>query len=111
MPVLSFNANKIFLLSLFFCRLILTRDNPSVQLIVMEVLKQVIKAAQETFDTQKKKKIKGIIRLYFCNILIARNKSDIFCAVRKAFLFLTVISKHFFFNYMLAVQKWYLTKF
>lgn len=42
-------------------RLILTRDNPSVQLIVMEVLKQVIKAAQETFDTQKKKKIKEMV--------------------------------------------------
>jgi hypothetical protein len=40
----------------------------------MEVLKQVMKAAQETFDAQKKKKIKGIIqhcliRLYFCNCL------------------------------------------
>ncbi|GFG34432.1 hypothetical protein Cfor_07683, partial [Coptotermes formosanus] len=42
-------------------RLILTRDNHSVQLIVMEVLKQVIKAAQETFDTQKKKKIKEMV--------------------------------------------------
>jgi hypothetical protein len=41
---------------------------------VMEVLKQVMKAAQETFDAQKKKKIKGIIqkcliKLYFCNCL------------------------------------------
>jgi hypothetical protein len=29
---------------------------------VMEVLKQVMKAAQETFDAQKKKKIKGTIQ-------------------------------------------------
>lgn len=40
----------------------------------MEVLKQVMKAAQETFDTYKKKKIKGIIhhglmKLYICNCL------------------------------------------
>jgi hypothetical protein len=44
----------------------------------MEVLKQVIKAAQETFDTQKKKKIKGIIGLCFSNFLAAHNNSDIF---------------------------------
>jgi hypothetical protein len=31
---------------------------------VMEVLKQVIKAAQETFNAQKKKKIKGIVGHY-----------------------------------------------
>lgn len=31
---------------------------------VMEVLKQVMKAAQENFDTQKKKKIKGIVERY-----------------------------------------------
>jgi hypothetical protein len=31
---------------------------------VMEVLKQVMKAAQESFDTQKKKKIKGIVECY-----------------------------------------------
>jgi hypothetical protein len=85
--VLAFNANKIFLLSIFFCRLILTRDNHSVQLIVMEVLKQVIKAAQETFDTQKKKKIKGMAGLYFCNFLFAPNSSHVFCAVRKASFF------------------------
>ncbi|XP_023717362.1 HEAT repeat-containing protein 5B isoform X2 [Cryptotermes secundus] len=42
-------------------RLILTRDSPSVQLMVMEVLKQVMKAAQEHFDTQKKKKIKEMV--------------------------------------------------
>jgi hypothetical protein len=51
-----------FILFYLFCRLILTRDNPSVQLIVMEVLKQVVKAAQEAFDTQKRKKVKGTIR-------------------------------------------------
>jgi hypothetical protein len=41
---------------------------------VMEVLKQVMKAAQENFDTQKKKKIKGIVEHYliivcFCKYL------------------------------------------
>jgi len=77
----------------------------------MEVLKQVIKAAQETFDIQKKKKIKGIIELRFSNFLAAHNNSDIFCAVRKAVMFLTVISKQFSFNYILAVQKQCLTEF
>ncbi|XP_021938507.1 HEAT repeat-containing protein 5B isoform X3 [Zootermopsis nevadensis] len=42
-------------------RLILTRDSLYVQLMVMEVLKQVMKAAQETFDTYKKKKIKEMV--------------------------------------------------
>jgi len=50
----------------------------------MEVLKQVIKAAQETFDAQKKKKIKGIIGLYFSSFFAAHNSSDIFCAAREA---------------------------
>lgn len=77
----------------------------------MEVLKQVIKAAQETLDTQKKKKIKGIIGLCLSNFPSAHNNSDIFCAVRKAVTFLTVISKQFFFNCMLAVQKQCLTDF
>lgn len=76
----------------------------------MEVLKQVIKAAQETFDAQKKKKIKGI-GLCFNNFLAAHNSSDIFCAVRKAVMFLTVISQQFFLNYILAVQKQCLTEF
>jgi hypothetical protein len=77
----------------------------------MEVLKQVIKAAQETFDTQKKKKIKGITGLCFSNFLAASNSSDIFCAVRKVVMFLTVISKQFFFICMLAVQNHCLTEF
>jgi len=77
----------------------------------MEVLKQVIKAAQETFDAQKKKKIKGIIGLCFSNFLAAHNSSDIFCAVRKGVMFLTVISQQFFFNFILAVQKQCLTEF
>ncbi|XP_069685594.1 HEAT repeat-containing protein 5B isoform X2 [Periplaneta americana] len=42
-------------------RLILTRDSPSIQLMVMEVLKQVLKAAQESFDARKKKKLKEMV--------------------------------------------------
>ncbi|XP_039288533.1 HEAT repeat-containing protein 5B isoform X2 [Nilaparvata lugens] len=39
-------------------RLLLTRDSPEAHLLVMEVLKQVMKAAQETLDSSKKKKLK-----------------------------------------------------
>ncbi|RZF35276.1 hypothetical protein LSTR_LSTR014265 [Laodelphax striatellus] len=39
-------------------RLLLTRDSPEAHLLVMEVLKQVMKAAQESLDSLKKKKLK-----------------------------------------------------
>jgi hypothetical protein len=41
-------------------RLILTRDNHTCQLLCMEVLKQVIKAAQERLDKEKKNKLNEI---------------------------------------------------
>nr|CAD7424523.1 unnamed protein product [Timema monikensis] len=42
-------------------RLLLTRDSPAAQLLVMEVLKQVMKAAQDSLDVRKKKKLKEMV--------------------------------------------------
>ncbi|XP_067013409.1 HEAT repeat-containing protein 5B [Anabrus simplex] len=42
-------------------RLLLTRDSPTAQLLVMEVLKQVMKAAQEDLDQVKKKKLREMV--------------------------------------------------
>ncbi|XP_049845033.1 HEAT repeat-containing protein 5B isoform X1 [Schistocerca gregaria] len=42
-------------------RLLLTRDSPSTQLLVMEVLKQVLTAAQECLDVQKKKRLREMV--------------------------------------------------
>lgn len=43
-----------------FQRLLLTRENYVIQMIVMEVLKQVMKAAQEDLATEKRLKLKGV---------------------------------------------------
>lgn len=47
-------------------RLLLTRDYHDAQLLCMEVLKQIIKAAQEQFERLKKKKLRGIGSLVPC---------------------------------------------
>lgn len=44
----------------FFFRLLLTRESVEAQQLVMDVLKQVMKAAQEQLDSIKKKKLRGI---------------------------------------------------
>lgn len=58
--------NKLFLIALsyninmLFQRLLLTRESYVIQMIVMEVLKQVMKAAQEDLSARKKLKLRGI---------------------------------------------------
>ncbi|XP_075228223.1 HEAT repeat-containing protein 5B isoform X2 [Lycorma delicatula] len=42
-------------------RLLLTKEEPEAQLLVMEVLKQVMRAAQEDLDSHKKKKLKEMV--------------------------------------------------
>ncbi|XP_063239681.1 LOW QUALITY PROTEIN: HEAT repeat-containing protein 5B [Bacillus rossius redtenbacheri] len=42
-------------------RLLLTRDSPAAQLLVMDVLGQVVKAARESLDSRKRKKLKEMV--------------------------------------------------
>lgn len=52
---------------LSFQRLLLTRESYVIQMIVMEVLKQVMKAAQEDLAARKKLKLKGIYKFrHYC---------------------------------------------
>lgn len=44
---------------IFYCRMLLTRESFVIQMIVMEVLKQIMKAAQEDLTERKKSKFEG----------------------------------------------------
>lgn len=43
----------------FYSRMLLTRESFMIQMIVMEVLKQIMKAAHEDLIEKKKSKLKG----------------------------------------------------
>lgn len=55
---------------MWFKRLLLTRESYVIQMIVMEVLKQVMKAAQEDLAARKKLKLKGTQILKLLSIIL-----------------------------------------
>lgn len=62
-------------MDLLLQRLLLTRENYVIQMIVMEVLKQVMKTAQEDLADRKKLKLEGIQFFYEKYICWERDKS------------------------------------
>ena len=57
--VLMMNKSLAIELCNVLHRLLLTKESYSIQIMVMEVLKQVVKANQEDLSEKKKEKIKG----------------------------------------------------
>lgn len=51
------------IISFIISRLLLTRENFSIQIMVMEVLKQVMRASQEDLIDRKKEKRRGNLNL------------------------------------------------
>lgn len=51
-------------------RLLLTRESYVIQMIVMEVLKQVMKAAQEDLAERKRLKLKGTLTLKLFSVIL-----------------------------------------
>lgn len=54
------------LLTCFFVRLLLTRELATTQTYVMNVIRQVLKAAQEHLELDRKEKAKGEYLLHAC---------------------------------------------